>query len=116
MLTLYTKERLSRPELSTITEGKIPVKTSSAVDKLMALEPENLEISDDSDDDYSGSDISDPFKDMQNCGSIEKDFEKAKKRLTKLEQSLQLMASFSDDFQKAMDEAREELKVRINFG
>lgn len=105
MSSKTSKKELAVSELSEVDESQIPDEPV-LMKELKMLKEEELPL----DYNYSGSDISDPLEE-EHKPKIEEDLKKARKKLRKLDISLQLMNSFSEEFKKSMADVRKEMKV-----
>lgn len=99
------------PKLSEVDpEVKISA-AQKAVESLRVFKEEDLEL----DYNYSGSDISDPFEENTRPFNTLHKLRKARKKLSKLEDSLKIMNAFTEDFKRNMEEIRAEMEVSFQL-
>lgn len=112
MLTKYIKQRCSRPNLSEVKENPIPLIKPTALDFLKSLKPGELLLQESESD---GEDDIDPCADLKAENNIDRGLKKARKRLTKLQKSLETLRGFTDEFKRAMEEVKTENEVNSSI-
>lgn len=108
MLTKYIKQRRARPILSQVEDNPVPLIKSTALDFLKTFKPGELILPESESDE---EDDIDPFADLKAENNIDKGFKQTRKRLTKLQKTLEILKGFTNDFKTAMEEVKTENKV-----
>lgn len=100
----YIKDKISKPQLSRVGDIKI-IGEPVIMQQLKFLNSEELGL----DEDYSGSDMTDPLEEPKN--NTEEKVKQVKERFNKLKNDYRLMNSFSNEYLKTIEELRKEIKV-----